>query len=73
MNRRALEGSEKALRKEHPDTVTSVNNLAIVLQDQGKYEKAETMNRRVLKGNEKALGKEHSNTLTSIDNLAGVL
>jgi len=41
MNRRALEGREKALRKEHPSTLTSVNNLAFVLQGQGKYEEAE--------------------------------
>jgi len=44
MNRRALEGREKVLGKEHPDTLTSVNNLAFVLQDQGKYEEAEQMN-----------------------------
>jgi hypothetical protein len=36
MNRRALEGREKALGKEHPDTLTSISNLASVLQDQGK-------------------------------------
>jgi len=35
MNRRALEGREKALGKENSDTLTSVNNLALVLQDQG--------------------------------------
>ena len=45
MNRRALEGYEKVLGKEHPATLTSVNNLAGVLQDQGKYEEAEKMNR----------------------------
>jgi len=26
---------------EHPDTLTSMNNLAAVLSDQGKYEQAE--------------------------------
>jgi len=31
INRRALEGYEKALGKEHPNTLTSVNNLAFVL------------------------------------------
>ena len=57
MNRRALEGKEKALGKEHPDTLISVNNLALVLQYQGKHEEAEQMNRRALQGREKALGK----------------
>ncbi|CUS13669.1 unnamed protein product, partial [Tuber aestivum] len=38
MNRRALEGYEKVLGLGHPDTLTSVNNLAQVLGDQGKYD-----------------------------------
>jgi Tetratricopeptide repeat len=32
---------------EHPDTLRSVNNLALVLQDQGKYEEAEEMYQRI--------------------------
>jgi len=59
MNRRALEGREKALGKQHPDTLSSVSILAGVLQYRGKYEAAEEMNRRALEGREKALGKEH--------------
>jgi tetratricopeptide (TPR) repeat protein len=31
-------GKEKALGKEYPDTLTSVNDLALVLQKQRKYE-----------------------------------
>ena len=71
--RKVMEGREKALGKEHPDTLTSVSNLALALQDQGKYEAAEEMNRRALEGCEKALGKEHPDTLTSVSNLALVL
>jgi hypothetical protein len=73
MNRRALDGREKALGKEHPDTLTSVNSLALVLERQGKYEAAEEMNRQALHGREKALGKEHPDTLTSVNDLARVL
>ncbi|KAF4627699.1 hypothetical protein G7Y89_g10454 [Cudoniella acicularis] len=73
MNRRALEGWEKALGKEHPNTLTSVDNLATVLESQGKYEQAEEMNRRALEGKEKALGKEHPSTLMSVYNLAYLL
>jgi hypothetical protein len=43
MIRRALDGIEKLLGKEHPDTLTSVGNLASMLRCQGKYEEAETM------------------------------
>ncbi|KAK3614601.1 hypothetical protein LTR56_026644 [Elasticomyces elasticus] len=73
MNRRALEGREKALGKEHPSTLKSVSNLASVLQEQGKYEAAEAMNRRALESREKALGEEHPSTLMSVENLALVL
>src|SRR5947199_10145231 len=50
MNRRALEGWEKALGPEHPYTLASVDNLAGVLWNQGKYEAAEEMNRRASDG-----------------------
>ncbi|KAL8634563.1 MAG: hypothetical protein Q9228_007842, partial [Teloschistes exilis] len=73
MNRRALDGREKMLGIEHPHTLTSVSNLASVLQDQGKYDEAEQMNQRALDGREKVLGKEHPDTLTSVSNLALVL
>ncbi|KAL9591473.1 MAG: hypothetical protein Q9179_007687 [Wetmoreana sp. 5 TL-2023] len=73
MDRRALNGREKVMGKEHPDTLTSVSNLALVLRDQGKYEEAEQMNRRALDGREKVVGKEHPDTLTSVSNLASVL
>jgi tetratricopeptide (TPR) repeat protein len=73
MNRRALAGYEKVLGVEHPSTLTSVGNLAMVLQYQGKYEAAEEMNRRALAGCEKVLGVDHPDTLTSVSNLAAVL
>jgi Tfp pilus assembly protein PilF len=36
------------LGPEHPDTLTSMNNLAWVLDNQGKYEEAEAMNWQTL-------------------------
>jgi tetratricopeptide (TPR) repeat protein len=52
MHRRALEGYEKVLGVEHPDTLTSVSQLGTVLERQGKYEEAESMYRRALEGYE---------------------
>ena len=46
---------EAILGKEHPDTLTSMNNLATVLRGQGKYEQAEDMHRRGLMLCERAL------------------
>jgi tetratricopeptide (TPR) repeat protein len=71
--RRALEGWEKVLGKEHPSTLTGVSNLAAVLQHQKKYKEAERMNRQTLEGRERVLGKEHPDTLISVSNLAPVL
>jgi len=45
MHRQALALKEMVLGKEHPDTLTSMNNLAEVLRGQGKYEQAEEMHR----------------------------
>ena len=50
-----------------------MNNLAAVLQGQGKYEEAEKIYRQVLASKESVLGKEHPSTLKSINNLVGVL
>jgi tetratricopeptide (TPR) repeat protein len=71
--RLALEGYEKALGAEHPDTLTSVNNLGILLSDKGDYEGAEALFRRALEGSEKIFGPEHPITLRSVHKLGNVL
>jgi hypothetical protein len=43
MHQRALEGREKVLGNEHPDTLASVNRLGSVFARQGMYIKAEAM------------------------------
>ncbi|KAK3352633.1 hypothetical protein B0T25DRAFT_189556 [Lasiosphaeria hispida] len=73
MHRQALQLYEKMLGKEHPSTLSSMNNLALVLDSQGKYEEAEQMHRQALQLMEKMLGKEHPSTLSSMNNLALVL
>jgi hypothetical protein len=73
MHQWALATREKALGREHPDTLTTVSNLGSLLDSQGKYEEAEAMHRRSLEGYEKVLGHEHPHTLTSVSNLGSVL
>ena len=51
----------------------SMNILALVLSNQGKYKTAEKMHRRVLELKEKVLGSEHPATLTNMNNLVEVL
>jgi hypothetical protein len=57
----------------HLDTLTSMNNLAGVLNRQGKYKEAEAMHRQTLAKSEKMLRPKDPFRLTSISNLALVL
>ena len=45
---RALVIREKGLGPEHPDTASTLNNLAVLYHDQGKYEEAESLHQRTL-------------------------
>jgi len=67
---RALEIRQKVLGPEHPDTATSLDNLAGLYDSQGRYAEAEPLHRRALEIGEKALGPEHPHTATSLNNLA---
>jgi Tetratricopeptide repeat len=72
-HRQALRVRETVLGKEHPDTLTSMNNLATVLKDQGKYEQAEEMLRQIFGLSETVLGNGYLSTLMSMNNLTMVL
>ena len=54
---------ERVLGPEHPDTLSSLNNLAVLYEDQGKYEQAEPLYQRALATRERVLGPEHPDTL----------
>jgi tetratricopeptide (TPR) repeat protein len=68
-----LERREKALGKEHPETLVSMSNLAQALSNQGRYAEAEQMHRETLALMEKGLGKEHPHTLVSMNEVAQAL
>ena len=69
-SRRALAAREQVLGKEHPNTLTSVNNLAACMATLGDAAGALALFRRALDSRERVLGEEHPNTLTSVNNLA---
>ncbi len=56
----ALAISEQELGVGHPDTATSLNNLAGLYQEQGKYEEAEPLYERALAISEQELGARAS-------------
>lgn len=70
---RALEIRRRALGPEHPDTLTSMNNLALVLWKELRYPEAERLDRETIEIRRRVLGPEHPDTLKSMSNLALVL
>jgi tetratricopeptide (TPR) repeat protein len=70
---RALAIREKVLDPEHPDTATSLDNLAGLLRAQGDLAGARPLCERALAIHEKVLDPEHPETAASLDNFAGLL
>jgi tetratricopeptide (TPR) repeat protein len=62
--------SARMLGPDHPDTLASVNNLAIACQEAGRKAEAVRLHERALAGRVRALGPEHPDTLASRNNLA---
>jgi tetratricopeptide (TPR) repeat protein len=71
--RDALEIREKVFGSEHPNTASSLNNLASVLQDLGDFAGARQLLERALAIRENVFGSEHPNTASSLNNLANLL
>jgi nephrocystin-3 len=71
LERSALEIRERVLGPEHPDTLTSMNNLAALLGSKGDdFDEVEPLCRRALEIRNRVLGPEHQDTLSSMTNLA---
>jgi tetratricopeptide (TPR) repeat protein len=60
----------KVLGEEHPDVATSLNNLAALLNAQGKYDESILLFTRSLEIKRKVLGEEDPDVATSLNNLA---
>ena len=73
LQRSAVETRRRVLGPEDPGTQSSLNDLALLLQDQGKYADAESIFRQVLEVRRRTLGEAHEDTLGSMTNLAGLL
>jgi tetratricopeptide (TPR) repeat protein len=65
-----LQTREDILGQRHPDTLASMNNLALLLRRLGRYDEAETMHRQALQIQEEVLGQKDPETLMSMNNLA---
>ena len=67
---RALDLQRRVLGPEHPDTLKSMNNLAVVYVHEGKYAQAEALDSQTLEIRRRVLGPEHPDTLMTMNNLA---
>ncbi|KAA3611795.1 MAG: CHAT domain-containing protein [Planctomycetota bacterium] len=65
----ALQENKDRLGPEHPDTLTSMNNLAQTLQSQGDLSGARQLQEEVLSVRQRVLGPEHPDTLITMYNL----
>ena len=70
---RALAINEKVPGPEHPETATSLANLALLLKAQGDLAGARPLAERALTIKEKVRGPEHPETAANLANLAALL
>jgi tetratricopeptide (TPR) repeat protein len=65
-----METSSRALGEDHPDTLSSMANLASTYWNQGRWDKAEKLEVQVMETSKTKLGADHPDTLSSLANLA---
>ena len=61
---------KRVLGEEHPDTLSSMANLASTYRNQGRWKEAEELDVQVMETSSRVLGEEHPDTLSSMANLA---
>jgi len=65
-----MEMSVRVLGQEHPDTLSSMGNLASTYRSQGRWKEAESLGVQVMEMSVRVLGQEHPDTLSSMGSLA---
>lgn len=70
LQEQVMEMRRRVLGAEHPDTLSSIGNLALTYTLQSRWDKAEPLQVHVVETTKRVLGTEHLGTLVSINNLA---
>jgi Tfp pilus assembly protein PilF len=71
--RQTLSTYERLQGPDHPETLRSMNNLALILQEKGEFMESEKYFRQALEGYERVLKRSHPETVRGINNLGGLL
>jgi hypothetical protein len=72
LQEQSLAGRRRVLGEYHPDTLTSMSNLAATRQALGDLEGAHQLHEQALAARRRVLGENYPDTLASMDNLAAV-
>ena len=67
-----LEKQKSLLRIDHPETLSTMNNLAGVYDNQAKYDEAEELYIECLEKQKSLFGIDHPDSLSTMNNLANV-
>ncbi|KAF4332557.1 kinesin light chain [Fusarium beomiforme] len=67
-----MERRKAKIGADHPDTLTSMNNLAVTYGNQGRWKEAEKLEVQVMERRKAKIGADHPDTLTSMANLASI-
>jgi hypothetical protein len=65
-----MEKRKQLLGEDHPNTLTSMSNLASTYRNQGRWKDAEVLEVVVMEKRKQLLGEDHPHTLTIMANLA---
>jgi tetratricopeptide (TPR) repeat protein len=68
-----LKVQRETLGDRHPNTLNSINNLGLLLQEMGQLEKARPLLEEALQAGRETLGDRHRDTLISINNMGLLL
>ncbi|HJM56565.1 MAG TPA: tetratricopeptide repeat protein, partial [Planctomycetota bacterium] len=71
--RKALEAKRRTLGDGHPDTLTVIKDLGLLLQKRSKLDEAEPLLREALVGFRRTLGDDNADTQTLVDKLGALL
>ena len=65
-----MDARKAKLGEDHPDTLTSMNNLAVTYRSQCRLDEAEQLGVHATEASKGKLGTDHPDTLNSMKNLA---